>query len=114
MNKSMLKTIGGLIYPILIVTGAVIGPAGLLLDAPLAAGIGNAMFLAGIFTPMILLKQIALKDAAVGGVWLATVLYFWHEGEVSGAALLATIPLLIVSILLTRITGVKLTPKPQN
>lgn len=111
---NLIKKLSEWSYPFLIVAGILVGPFGLMAGNPVVAGLGNAMFLAGIFTPMWILKEVTFKDAVVGGTLSATVLYFCFSGDIDGYALAVVIPLLAASICLTRYSGVKLIAKQQQ
>lgn len=94
-------------FALLIILGVALGPLGLLLNNPMIAGIGNAMFLAGFFTPVYFLKYLRFKESIFGGVWTATVLYFAYESKVSVEWLLSAIPLFLFSVFVSELAGTK-------
>lgn len=114
-----MKSIVAWTYSVLMMVGAIAGCLGLLNENADMAGIGNAMFLAGALTPIILLGKFTTKDALVGAVWASTVAYFSLDGSLNGYILIFSAPvLLIISIVLTKYSGVKLgrplsTPEQQ-
>lgn len=101
-----MRKIIGWVFPALIVLGVIVGPSGIMVAAPKIAGIGNAMFAAGYLTPVFITKQIPLKQGLFIFMWGLTVWYFWYEGSVDGMMLLMVVPLCILSILLTKLSGV--------
>ena len=98
MNKSPLANI----YAWLIITGIVLGPLGLIIGNPSVAAFGNGAFIAVFFTPVFFTKKLSLKDSVFGGIWTATVFYFASKGDVSTDWLLSTIPMLVISILVSK------------
>lgn len=104
-----MKQIVGWTYPILLIVGGFLGLFGLSRGSADMAGIGNAMFLAGALTPTIMLRKFSKKDAAIGAVWTSTVVYFGISGTLNGNILMVAAPiLLVISIVLTKYSGVKL------
>lgn len=93
-----MKSLFGHTFAVLIVVGLVLGPVGMVIKEPVLAAIGNAMFLAGFFTPKVILKYLPLKEAVFGGGWTATVLYFCTTGDVAWQWLFIAIPMLVASI----------------
>lgn len=89
----------------LIVAGIIFGNLGLLLDMPVLAAIGNAMFIAGYFTPTIFTKDLKTKDAIWGGLWTFTVLHLSSTGAIEPLWLLSAIPLLIFSTVISKLYG---------
>lgn len=85
-------------YAWMIMTGLVLGPVGLIFSMPVIAGIGNALFVAGFFTPVIFTKKLSSKDAIFGGMWSSSVIYFAIEGDISQMALLSVIPLFLFCV----------------
>lgn len=90
------------IYAWFVIGGLLIGPIGLFGGNPTIAAIGNAFFIAGFFTPVVFTRSLNLKEAVFGGIWTATVIYFAVDGLVSAPHLTLAIPLLIVSVLISK------------
>lgn len=89
----------------LIVGGLLIGPIGLVLYMPVVAAIGNAMFISGFFTPVLFTRKLKMKDAVFGGVWTYTVWHFSIAGLVATNWLLLAIPILLISVLISKYYG---------
>tara|TARA_B100000508_G_C11433718_1_gene264829 strand:- start:808 stop:1137 length:330 start_codon:yes stop_codon:yes gene_type:complete len=94
-------------FALLIILGVILGPLGLLLNNPMIAGIGNAMFLAGFFTPVYFLKYIRFKESIFGLIWIVTVLHLAYESKVSVELLLSAIPLFWISVFVSKIAGTR-------
>ncbi|GAB0154692.1 hypothetical protein [Marinobacterium sp. BA1] len=92
-------------YPLLIISGLITGPFGLLAELLVLAAVGNSAFLAGFLTPVIMMRKLKVKDAVLLGVWSATVAYFAVSGDVAEVYLLAAAPLLLCSIGISKWSG---------
>lgn len=93
------------IYAWLIVAGVIVGPVGMIVGFPVIGAIGNATFLAGVFTPILFQWKLTAKDAIFGGVWSSTVIYFGFKGFIDLYWLLAFFPVLVVSMLVSKWAG---------
>lgn len=97
------------IYAWLIILGMVIGPIGMLGEFPVIGAVGNALFLAGFFTPVLFQKKLTTKDAVFGGIWFSTVLHFGLNGAIDLHWLLAFFPVLGISMIVSKWAGASFT-----
>ncbi|MFA0809511.1 hypothetical protein [Microbulbifer epialgicus] len=90
------------IYVWMIILGLVMGLAGLITKHPIIAAIGNSLFIAGFFTPVMFTRSLNTQDAVFVGVWIAIVVYFASSGYVSAKYLILVVPFFIVSIAVSK------------